>query len=93
MIVSSFWNEKRKIIETIVSDTFDGQIPSVKAARKYIDTYCPEEFRLINGVDSLRVHYIHARLEKMITNHPIGYCDLNGDNVVMPKEPKFETKF
>lgn len=94
MIVSSFWNEKRKGIETIISDTFDGKVPTIDAVRKYIDKYCPVEFRLINGADSLQINYINARLEKLVTDRPVGYSDDNGDNAVMPKEPnKFKTKF
>lgn len=93
MIVSSFWNNEKQLIETIISDTRDGTKPTIVGVTRYINQYCPVEKRLINGVDSLNVQYVHARLEKLVADRPIGYSDNNGENAVMPKEPKFKTKF
>lgn len=92
MIVSAFYDSRKKKVETIISDTRDGTPANKNGVKAYIDKYCPPEFRMIDGVDSLSINIINAKIEFINETVPIGYSDGDGSNVKMPKE-KFITKF
>jgi hypothetical protein len=47
---------------------------------------------MIDGVDSLSINIINAKIEFINATVPIGYSDNDGSNAKMPKE-KFITKF
>lgn len=92
MIVSAFYDSRKKKVETIISDTRDGTPANKNGVKAYIDKYCPLEFRMVDGVDSLSINVINAKIEFINATMPIGYSDSDGSNAKMPKE-KFITKF
>ncbi|AWY07104.1 hypothetical protein KNT92_gp202 [Klebsiella phage Mineola] len=92
MIVSAFYDSRKKKVETIISDTRDGTPANKNGVKAYIDKYCPPEFRMIDGVDSLSINIINAKIEFINETVPIGYSDSDGSNAKMPQE-KFVTKF
>ncbi len=92
MIVSAFYDSRKKKVETIISDTRDGTPANKNGVKAYIDKYCPPEFRMIDGVDSLSINVINAKIEFINETVPIGYSDSDGSNAKMPQE-KFVTKF
>ena len=69
MIVSAFYDSRKKKVETIISDTRDGTPANKNGVKAYIDKYCPPEFRMIDGVDSLSINVINAKIE--FINGPI----------------------
>ncbi|QDH49186.1 hypothetical protein PHYNN_63 [Pantoea phage Phynn] len=61
--VSSFYNSKKMRAETIFSGRQLGSdIPDTEEeVIDYINRYCPAEYRMVNGVDSLSIIWVDSK--------------------------------